>query len=61
MAAAVHFALFISRLMAPMAAKQGAQRRLKIMKEYAAMGPKSPAMRAQMASPLSPSSSPAKL
>ena len=32
MALQVHFALFISRLMAPIAAKQGAQRRLKARK-----------------------------
>ena len=34
----VHFAPFISRLMAPMAAKQGAQSRLKTRKEYAEKG-----------------------
>ena len=43
MAKKVHLALFISLLMAPMAAKQGAQRRLKIMKEKALRNVKAPA------------------
>ena len=43
MAKKVHLALFISLLIAPMAAKQGAQRRLKIMKEKALRKVKAPA------------------
>ena len=43
MANQVHLALFISRRMAPMAAKQGAQSRLKIMNEKAVMVVKAPA------------------
>ena len=37
MANHVHFALFISRFMAPIAAKQGAQSRLNTRKEYPVM------------------------
>ncbi len=60
MAAAVHLALFISRLMAPMAAKQGAHSRLKAQKAMMAalLPPSMAAKDAHRLGSVSPTSSP---
>ena len=51
-----HFALFISRLIAPIAAKQGAHRRLNTRKEYAATAVIEPARLPQISTPSSATS-----
>ena len=58
MAIIVHLPLFISRLMAPIAAKQGAQIRLKTMKEKPASGVKACCRSPQISVPSSLSSPP---